>query len=258
MSSKNKFQVLPSRMSLMQMKTKLVGAKKGHSLLKKKSDALTIRFRSILGEIKTSKEGMSEQFRNAYFSLSEAKCSAGDLGYAVIDSVRQAAVKVRMRTDNVAGVTLPVFERYDDQKEKGSLTGISRGGEQIMKSRATFEETLHLLIKLASLQTSFVTLDRAIKVTNRRVNALERVVQPKIENTISYITSELDELEREEFFRLKKIRNKKIKDAKAKEARQQEKMEEAKLKGKDMLENNVKTLLDSFINGSSEDADLVV
>ena len=51
--------------------------------------------------------------------------------------------------------------------------------------------------RLASLQTSFVTLDEALKVTNRRVNALENVTIPKIEGTLAYIGRELDELERE-------------------------------------------------------------
>ena len=54
-----------------------------------------------------------------------------------------------------------------------------------------------------------------IKVTNRRVNAIDNVIIPRIERTISYITSELDEAEREEFYRLKKIQEKK-KQAKAK------------------------------------------
>jgi V-type H+-transporting ATPase subunit D len=51
--------------------------------------------------------------------------------------------------------------------------------------------------RLASLQTSFVTLDEALKVTNRRVNALECVTIPKIEVILAYIGRELDELERE-------------------------------------------------------------
>ena len=50
-----------------------------------------------------------------------------------------------------------------------------------------------------------MTLDEAIKTTNRRVNALENVVKTRLENTINYIKGELDDLEREDFFRLKKI-----------------------------------------------------
>ena len=75
-----------------------------------------------------------------------------------------------------------------------------------------------MLIELASMQTSFLTLDEALKVTNRRVNALEHVVIPRIEGSIAYIIAELDEMEREEFFRLKMIQKKKKKALEEKEA----------------------------------------
>ena len=68
-----------------------------------------------------------------------------------------------------------------------------------------------MLVQLATLQTSFVILDEAIKVTSRRVNALDTVVIPRL-STQWYIKSELDELEREEFFRLKRSQDKKKKD----------------------------------------------
>jgi len=75
----------------------------------------------------------------------------------------------------------------------------------VAKSRETYVKALEALVRLASLQTTFMTLDEVIKVTNRRVNAIEYVIKPKIENTIAYILEELDEMEREEFFRLKKV-----------------------------------------------------
>lgn len=67
-------------------------------------------------------------------------------------------------------------------------------------------------------QTAFVILDEVIRMTNRRVNALEHVVIPKLENTIKYINSELDEMDREEFFRLKKVQAAKKKRQAAGEA----------------------------------------
>jgi len=59
------------------------------------------------------------------------------------------------------------------------------------KLKQNYQKAVTLLVELASLQTSFITLDEVIKITNRRVNAIEHVIIPKIERTLSYITSEL-------------------------------------------------------------------
>lgn len=67
------------------------------------------------------------------------------------------------------------------------LTGLSAGGQQIAKCKEAYGKTVELLVTLASLQSAFLTLDVAIKSTNRRVNALENVVKPRVANTISYI-----------------------------------------------------------------------
>ncbi|KAG0499568.1 hypothetical protein HPP92_004259 [Vanilla planifolia] len=190
------------------MKVRLVGATRGHALLKKKSDALTAQFRHILKEIVSTKEAMGEIMRAASFALTEAKYAAGEnINNIVLESVRSASVRIRSRQENVDGVRLPKFEHIIDSAgdSKSSLTGLARGGQQIQACRVAHVKAIEVLVQLASLQTSFLTLDEAIKTTNRKVNALENVIKPRLENTINYIKGELDELEREDFFRLKKI-----------------------------------------------------
>jgi len=209
MSGKDRLAIFPSRMAMTVMKTRLKGAQKGHSLLKKKSDALTMRFRRLLKTIIDTKVMMGDVMKEASFSLAEAYFAAGDFSLVILENVDRAWTKVTMKNDNVAGVKLPVFEPYSDGSNIYELTGLSRGGQQVNHCATTFNKAVQLLVELASLQTSFVTLDEAIKITNRRVNAIEHVIIPKIERTIAYITSELDEMEREEFYRLKKIQEKK-------------------------------------------------
>ncbi|XP_003385765.1 PREDICTED: V-type proton ATPase subunit D-like [Amphimedon queenslandica] len=207
--NKDRLHVFPSRMALTQMKGRLKGAQKGHSLLKKKADALTLRFRQILTKIIETKTLMGDAMREAQFSLAAANYSAGDFSQMILQNVDKAQVKLLAKKDNVAGVTLPIFEPAVAGTSSFSLTGLARGGQQVTKCKEMFGKAVELLIQLASLQTSFVTLDEVIKITNRRVNAIEHVIIPRIQNTMKYITTELDEMEREEFYRLKKIQQKK-------------------------------------------------
>ncbi|KAK2586380.1 hypothetical protein KPH14_010667 [Odynerus spinipes] len=209
MSGKDKLPIFPSRGAQMLMKSRLQGAQKGHGLLKKKADALQMRFRMILGKIIETKTLMGEVMKEAAFSLAEAKFATGDFNQVVLQNVTKAQIKIRSKKDNVAGVNLPVFESYQDGSDTYELAGLARGGQQLSKLKKNYQKAVKLLVELASLQTSFVTLDEVIKITNRRVNAIEHVIIPRIERTLSYIISELDELEREEFYRLKKIQDKK-------------------------------------------------
>lgn len=234
------------------MKSRLVGATKGHALLKKKADALNMRFRQILRKIVQEKEKMGTVMKASFFSLAQARYAAGDFRHTLMDSIDQATVRVMTHSENVAGVKLPKFESVTENKDvKLGLIGLGTGGKQIQECRKAFLEAVELLVEIASLQTAFLTLDESIKTTNRRVNALEHVVKPRLENTIAYIKGELDELEREEFFRLKKVQGNKKKHAKAAEA-QARKLEEGAKSEFTMSEPRGRNMLDV-----GEDEDII-
>jgi len=212
--------IFPTRMALTNTKIRLKGAQTGHSLLAKKRDALTTRFRAILRKVDEAKRKMGRVMQLASFSLAEVTYATGDISYQVQESVKTASFKVKAKQDNVSGVLLPSFEvERDPNGSDFNLTGLGRGGQQIQKSKEVYAKAVETLVELASLQTAFTILDEVIRATNRRVNAIEHVVIPKLENTIKYVVSELDEMDREEFFRLKKVQGKKKRDAVAAEAK---------------------------------------
>ncbi|KAL3658157.1 hypothetical protein V7S43_016788 [Phytophthora oleae] len=244
-------QVAPTRMALTLFKGKRVGAKKGFELLKKKADALKMRFQAMLREIQKTKMSMSQEASEAFFSLTQAQYAAGDFRTKVIESVSTAEIRTQNRIDNVAGVKLPVFTEVEVSREKSENIGLAGGGGKIQNCREKFRVLLRALIKLASLQTSFVTLDEALKVTNRRVNALDNVTIPRIENTISYITRELDELEREDFVRIKKVQANKQDHEKAVMAREKEAAETNKSSGAAALDD------DPFADVVASDRDIL-
>ncbi|TQS31569.1 hypothetical protein Golomagni_08145, partial [Golovinomyces magnicellulatus] len=180
----------------------------------------SIKIIEITKRIDEAKRKMGRVMQIAAFSLAEVTYAVGgDIGYQVQESAKSARFRIRTKQDNVSGVLLPAFESYQTEGNNDfGLTGLGKGGQQVQRCRETYARAVEALVELASLQTAFVILDEVIKVVNRRVNAIEHVIIPRTENTIKYINSELDELDREEFYRLKKVANKKQRDTAAADA----------------------------------------
>jgi len=171
---------------------------------------------------------MGRVMQLASFSLAEVTYATGDIAYLVQEQAKSASFKVKAKQENVSGVVLPAFEvdrvpgtgtqrpflkhsshflfyssyLHDHPRNSDfNLTGLGRGGQQVLRSKEVYAKAVETLVELASLQTAFMILDEVIRATNRRVNAIEHVIIPRLDNTIKYIVSELDEMDREEFFR---------------------------------------------------------
>ena len=143
----------------------------------------------------------------AYLAIAQSEWSAGNFYQQVRNQkMTKSSFSLQLKTDNIGGVQLPTFIIKDSNTAPEKISR-AQGAMIIENARQRFKEVLRLVVEIASLQTSFIKLDEVIKITSRRVNALEFIIIPNFFSILKYINQELDEMENEEKFTLKKVLN---------------------------------------------------
>jgi V/A-type H+-transporting ATPase subunit D len=197
----------PTRMELLKLKDREKLAVKGHSLLKEKRNALIMEFFNILERVKGSRESVEKTLAEAYKDLTAAQIVMGDLAVKKSAMSVKESVEVDIDSRSVMGVVVPLIESQTSQRtmvERGY--GFLDTSVKVDEAASKFEESIKLIIELGEIEKTIILLAGEIESTKRRVNALEHIIIPKLENTVKYIEMRLEEMERENFVRLKMIK----------------------------------------------------
>lgn len=210
MATKDKLEVFPSRSTQVQIKQLIEGAKRGVGLLRRKRDAIELKRRELKEQMSKKDDSMVELMRTAIFSVAKANLLGTDFKPVIVADSRVATTNLRKRTMKIVGVKLNYFELEADETGSFRNTGLSCGGQQVQNMRRHFLDALREIIECASLEYMQRMLKDASMQTNMRVNALEHVILPKLVCTHTYICSELEEFEREDFYRLKRSQAKQL------------------------------------------------
>ncbi len=196
--------VRPTRMELLNARQKLLLARKGYDLLRKKRDALVIELFSTIRRTRDMRSQVNHQVIEAHKKLAVARAVHGDLFIEAQALAAKTVPEVEVTAKNIMGVKIPEITATKVKRnifERGySVHGSSAKFDEAVEA---FENALNQVIELAETETALKRLIREIERTNRRVNALEYVVQPELEATIKMISSHLNRLEAEQFFALK-------------------------------------------------------
>jgi V/A-type H+-transporting ATPase subunit D len=200
-----KLNIAPTKSNLLTLKRQLAFAEEGYDLLEQKRQILIFELMSRLSRAREAEQGAAEVLRHAFAALREAQLEVGSeaLDRAVL------AVKMDHQVDvsdqHLMGMEIPhVTVQTEPVSVQFGIGGTSASTDVAM---SRFIEVLPLLAELAELENAIMRLSQELRKTQRRCNALSKIFMPDYRETIGYITSALEERERESFVILKMIRD---------------------------------------------------
>ena len=199
--------IKPTRSELIATKRKIKLSRSGHKLLKMKRDGLILEFFKILPQVKDMRGQLVGLYTTAMDNLALAEAAEGKLQLRSTALAQKQVPTLELSSRNLMGVVVPAIEAQavrKDIRERGyGLIGTSVRIDEAVES---FEKLVEEIMAAAELENTMKKLLDEIESTKRRVNALEFVVIPQLEEAADYIRLRLEELERENVFRLKRIK----------------------------------------------------
>lgn len=201
--------VNPTRMELKKLKARLSTAVRGHKLLKDKSDEMVRQFSAIIRENKRLRDEVEEELSQTLRQFSVARSVTSIYRAETAFAIPSVQVQAECGTGNVMGIEVPKVELNETKGSEGLPYAFSEITSEADESVARAAELLVKMVKLAETEKTVRMLAVEIERNKRRVNALEYVMIPQLEETIKYIKDKLAENERAAVVRLMKVKSKK-------------------------------------------------
>ncbi len=201
--------IKPTRSELIKLKARIKQTKNGYKLLKMKRDGLFHEFRQLLSQMIEAKRDLTNAYGLAKQRIDLANAIDGGLAVRAAAIANSAHPEVEVERRNIMGVVVPSVSGTNLKstfEERG--VGYIGSSPYIDEASDSFSDLIEKIVTASEMEATLKRLLEEIEATKRRVNALEFKVIPELEEAKVFIQLRLEEMEREETFRLKRFKNK--------------------------------------------------
>ena len=202
-------QINPTRMNLLAIKGQLKFVRQGIDLLAKKRDAMLQEFLEILSKVYSSQKNINAHLSKSVAALIISQGIHGDNVYNSTTLASNQNIKLDLKEKNIWGVKVFDFEHNFKLKNTKTRKFDSTIQTSINNCADNFEKIGFSILNLIPVKVKLEKIGTEIKKTNRKINALEQQLMPKLGSQANRIAQTLEERAREETFKLKKLKNKK-------------------------------------------------
>ena len=201
--------VNPTRQGLTRLKTRLKTSIRGRKLLKDKRDELMKQFMDVVRENRALRAKVEEGLMRAHnsFTVASAVMSSEAMQQALM--YPKQSVELDMTFKNIMSVNVPEYQFKTKNDDPGEIYpyGYAATSGELDTAVEALSEVFQDMLRLAEIEKTSQLLAEEIEKTRRRVNALEYVKIPQMEEAIKYISMKLDENERSSTIRLMKVKD---------------------------------------------------
>lgn len=204
-----KLNVNPTRMELTILKQRLSTATRGHKLLKDKQDELMRQFITLIRKNNELRAEVEVKLTSAMQSFVMAKALLNENFIEELVAIPPRSVELELYERNIMSVAVPVMNfQYDEKEETNELRyGYLNSNSELDTSIEEMSAVMPQLLELSEIEKTCQLMADEIEKTRRRVNALEYMTIPQLEETIYFIQMKLDENERANITRLMKVKD---------------------------------------------------
>lgn len=204
-----KLNVNPTRMELTILKQRLSTATRGHKLLKDKQDELMRQFITLIRKNNELRSIVEEKLTSAMQSFVMAKALLNENFIEELVAIPPRSVELEMYQKNIMSISVPVMNfGYDESQDTNELRyGYLNSNSELDTSIEKMSAVMAELLELSEIEKTCQLMADEIEKTRRRVNALEYMTIPQLEETIYFIQMKLDENERANITRLMKVKD---------------------------------------------------
>ncbi|MBE6353429.1 V-type ATP synthase subunit D [Treponema sp.] len=200
-----KLNVAPTKSNLLAIKEQLAISTEGYDLLEQKREILVMELMKVVERVRLLEADIDKCIAKAYPSLKNMLMNVGGEKAERIAKSVSYDFHIDSKPVVIGGMNFTTLDVVlPERKLFSSIIGSYPDSDQVMED---FFKLLSLLTQLASVRTIAWRLAMEVKKTQRRVNALDKMVIPQNTETVKYIESVLEERERENVFVLKALKN---------------------------------------------------
>ena len=192
-----------TRMELLRLRRRVALASRGHHLLSEKRDEISRQLIQVAKEIKPLRERVERELLETCrrFMMARASMEPEDIKAAL--EVPTKKFKLVIKFASVMNVKVPEFAK--EMEGEIICYGYATTSGELDVALLALERAFDHLIELAEKEKHARLLAIELQMTRRRVNVLEHVVIPELQETIKFIFDKLAEAERDNTSRLMKI-----------------------------------------------------